>query len=303
MTALSVPADPESTPLATRPLGLRSLPRRIWADGLGRVGTVLLGAIVVVAVIGPIVFPFHADQVGSSSASLLRPPSGAHWLGTDDLGRDVFRQVVQGARISLLVGVIATAISTLVGAAIGVLAGYYSRAVDSLLMRVTDFFLVLPTLPLMIALGALFGQNLPVIVLVIGLTSWPPTARIVRSQTLSLRERQFIRRARAVGASNARIIRVHVLPNVAPLIVANTILVIAGSILAEATLAFLGLGDPNRISWGSMLHFAFVSGATGRGAWWFFLPPGLGIVAVVLGFTLLGQCLDRLANPRAARSR
>jgi peptide/nickel transport system permease protein len=170
-------------------------------------------------------------------------------------------------------------------------------------MRITDFFLVLPTLPLMIALGALFGQSLLIIIVVIGLTSWPSTARIVRSQTLSIRERQFVSRARTLGASDWRIIAVHITPNVAPLVVANTVLVVAGSILAEATLAFLGLGDPDRISWGSMLHYAFDSGATGRGAWWYFLPPGLGIVAIVLAFTLVGHSLDKILNPRLKEAR
>lgn len=281
-------------------VGLGSGLVRIWGDRMGRAGTLLLAAIVVVAVVGPLAFPFHPGDVGSTAASLYQGPSAAHWLGTDQLGRDVFRQVIGGAQISLLVGLVATAISTVVGSVIGILSGYYAGTTDSLLMRLTDFFLVLPTLPLMIALGALFGQSLVVIIFVIGLTSWPTTARIVRAQALSARERQFVVRARATGASDLRIIAVHITPNVAPLIVANTVLVVAGSILAEATLAFLGLGDPSRISWGSMLHFAFASGATGRGAWWYFLPPGLGILAVVFAFALLGQSMDRIVNPRAA---
>lgn len=293
ITAIGPPPEP-SRP-GSQPLDRL---RRLWADRLGRVGLVLLLALAVVAVAGPVLFPYHPGDVGTSAASIYQPPSSGHWLGTDELGRDVFRQLLVGARISLLVGIAATAISSVVGTTIGVVAGYYAGTSDSLLMRFTDFFLVLPTLPLMIALGALFGQSLTIIVAVIGLTSWPTTARIVRSQTLSLRERQFVRRARAIGARNSHIIRVHILPNVAALIIANTVLVIAGSILAEATLAFLGLGDPNRISWGTMLHFAFDSGATGRGAWWAFLPPGLAIVAVVLAFTLIGHSLDRVDSRR-----
>jgi peptide/nickel transport system permease protein len=298
-----LPTSVEPDTRVGRHVGARAALLRVWRDRMGRTGTIMLAVIVLVALVGPLVWPFNPADVGSSSASLLRPPSSVHWLGTDELGRDVFRQVIGGARISLLVGVVATAISTIVGTVIGILAGYFTGAPDSLLMRFTDFFLVLPTLPLMIALGALFGQSLLVIIIVIGLTSWPPTARIVRAQTLSLRERLFVRRARALGSSDLRIIRIHIVPNVLPLIVANTILVVAGSILAEATLAFLGLGDPNRISWGSMLHFAFESGATGRGAWWYFLPPGLGIVVVVLAFTLIGQSMDRVANPRLQDSR
>jgi len=165
-------------------------------------------------------------------------------------------------------------------------------------MRITDFFLVLPTLPLIIVLAAIVGQSLGVIIVVIGLTSWASTARIVRSQVLSLRERVFVERIRALGATDMRIAVVHILPNVMPLIFANTVLVIAGSILAEATLAFLGLGDPTHTSWGTMLHAAFTNGATSRGAWWYLLPPGIGIVIVVLGFTLIGYTLDRILNPR-----
>jgi peptide/nickel transport system permease protein len=276
--------------------------RALWSDRAGRAGLVLVASSAGVAVLGPLLFPFDPGAVGADAGALLRSPSAAHWLGTDELGRDVFSQLIAGARISLLVGLVATAISTLIGAGLGIASGYYLGRADTVLMAVTDFFLVVPQLPLMIALGAIFGQSLSIIVLVIGLLSWPRTARIVRAQTLSLRQRQFVPRARSLGATNARIIRVHIVPHLMPLIVANTILVVAGCILAEATLAFIGLGDPNRISWGSMLHFAFASGATGRGAWWYFLPPGLGILVVVLAFTLLGNAFDRINDPRARNS-
>lgn len=271
---------------------------QVWADRIGRTGLVLLAATAVVAVLGPIFFPFDPSAVGTTSSDVLAPPTAAHWLGTDDYGRDVFRATLSGAQVSLLVGLLATAVSIVVGTLVGLASGYYLGLADRLLMRVTDFFLVLPTLPLIIALAALFGQSLGVIILVIGLTSWPGTARIVRSQVLSLRERQFVVRIRSLGATDVRIIGLHILPNVLPLIFANTVLVIAGSILSEATLAFLGLGDPVHVSWGTMLHFAFESGATGRGAWWYLLPPGIGIVVVVLGFTLAGHTLDRILNPR-----
>jgi peptide/nickel transport system permease protein len=270
----------------------------VWADGLGRTGLILLAATFVVAILGPVVLPFDPTQVGTSAASILSPPSAAHWLGTDELGRDVLRATIQGAQLSLLVGLVATAISMLVGSTVGIASGYALGIVDGVLMRLTDFFLVLPTLPLIITLAALFGQSTAILILVIGLTSWPSTARIVRSQVLSLRERQFITRVRSLGASDYRIVTSHILANVLPLIFANTVLVIAGSILAEATLAFLGLGDPVHVSWGTMLHFAFETGATGRGAWWYVLPPGIGIVVVVLGFILSGHTLDRILNPR-----
>jgi len=269
-----------------------------WSDRLGRSGFFLLALTVAVAVLGPLLLPFDPAQVGKTAASILRAPTGQHLLGTDELGRDVLRETIAGAQISLIVGLLATAISIVVGTIVGLLAGYYRGAPSAVLMRVTDFFLVLPALPLIIVLAALFGQSLAIIIIVIGLTSWASTARVVRSQVLSLRERVFVERVRGLGATDARIIGVHIMPNVLPLVFANTVLVIAGSILSEATLAFLGLGDPVHVSWGTMLHFAFEAGAAGRGAWWYLIPPGVGIVVVVLGFTLVGHTLDRILNPR-----
>lgn len=274
-----------------------SLRRQLWSTSMGRVGMLLALVTVVAAIVGPLVLPFDSGLVGADSTTLLRPPSAAHPLGTDELGRDVWRQFLAASRVSLVVGLTATVISSLIGAAIGISAGYFTGKVDTVLMGVTDFFLVVPTMPLMIAMGAIFGQNLLVIIAIIGLLSWPRTARIVRSQTLALRERVFVIRARSLGASHWRIIRVHLIPHTRPMLVANTILVVAGAILAEATLAFIGLGDPDRVSWGSMLHFAFASGAVGRGAWWYFLPPGLGILAVVLAFTLMGHAFDSVTSP------
>lgn len=270
----------------------------VWADSLGRAGIIMLAAIIVIAVLGPVIFPFDPTAVGWSSKDIFSPPSVEHWLGTDEIGRDVFRSLLEGARVSLVVGLLATLISIVIGSVIGLASGYYSGFVSMLLMRLTDFFLALPVLPLIIVLASVFGQNIMITILVIGLISWPSTARIVRSQVVSIRERQFIERIRALGASDLRIIAVHIFPNVLPLIYANTVLVIAGSILSEATLAFLGLGDPVKVSWGTMLHYAFVSGAAGRKAWWYLIPPGLGILFVVLSFTLIGHTLDKILNPR-----
>jgi peptide/nickel transport system permease protein len=195
------------------------------------------------------------------------------------------------------VGVSATIIAIVLGAGLGLISGFYAGWIDTVLMRITDFFLVLPTLPLIIVLAALFGQSILVTSLVIGLTSWPQTSRIIRSQVLSLRERPLVLRVRSLGASNFRIMRVHVLPNVAPLIFANLVLVLSGSILAQAALAFLGLGSPTQVSWGSMLQNAFNSGAMSEGAWWYILAPGFGIVLMVIAFSLVGHSLDRVLNP------
>lgn len=270
----------------------------VWLDPLGRAGLIMLAATILIAILGPAIFPFDPSLVGGSAEDIFLPPSAEHWLGTDEIGRDVFRSLLEGSRISLIVGLLATFISIAIGSVIGLVAGYYSGFISMILMRLTDFFLALPVLPLIIVLASVFGQNIMITILVIGLTSWPSTARIVRSQVISIRERQFIERIRMLGASDLRIIMVHIFPNVMPLIYANTVLVIAGSILSEATLAFLGLGDPVRVSWGTMLHYAFVSGAAGREAWWYLLPPGLGILFVVLSFTLVGHTLDKILNPR-----
>jgi peptide/nickel transport system permease protein len=284
-----------------RPItGWRGTARQVWHDPIGRTGAVMVGLAVAVAIVGPLVAPYDRGAVAQSRTGILQPPGGGHWLGTDELGRDVLRQVLAGASVSLEIGVIATLITVLIGTSVGVLAGWFAGPTDSVLMRVTDFFLVLPNLPLMIALGAIIGQSLSMIVLVIAVTSWPSTARIVRSQALVLREREVVARARTVGLSSLGILWRLILPGVLALVIANAVLVIAGSILAEATLSFLGLGDPTRTSWGQILHNAFVTGAVGNGCWWYFLPPGIGIVVVVLAFSLVGQSLERVLNPMLA---
>lgn len=265
---------------------------------MGRSGLVILAVVFFLAIFGPVFFPFDAAEIAESSSEILQAPSGEHWLGTDDMGRDILGELLSGARVSLYVGLMATAISIIVGTFIGLVSGYYLSFVSTLLMRITDVFLSLPVTPLIIVLAAVFGQSTTITILVIGLTSWPSTARIVRSQVLSIRERMYIERIRNLGASDSRLLLKHILPNVLPLIYSNTVLVIAGSILSEATLAFLGLGDPVNVSWGTMLHYAFVSGALGRGAWWYIVPPGFGILFIVLGFTLAGHTLDEILNPK-----
>lgn len=280
--------------------GWRGVVRQLWRDWMGRSGLILVAAVAIVAIGGPLLAPFDRADVAESRTGILQAPTAAHWMGTDELGRDVLRQVLAGTGISLQIGLAATVFTVMIGTVVGMAAGWFTGFTDALLMRVTDFFLVLPNLPLMIALGAIVGQSLPMIVLVIAITSWPSTARIVRSQTLSLRERGVVARARTVGLSSPAILWRLILPGVLALVIANAVLVIAGSILAEATLSFLGLGDPSRTSWGQILHNAFVSGAVGNGYWWYFLPPGIGIVVVVLGFSLIGQSLERILNPKLA---
>ena len=276
----------------------RGLGRELWHDRMGRAGIIMAIVMLLIIGVGPVIFPFNAQAFGTSAVSILQGPSvSLDWLGTTELGQDVFREFLIGGRISLYVGMLATIIAIVLGAGLGLISGYYGGWRDTVLMRFTDFFLVLPTLPLIIVLAALFGQSILVTSLVIGLTSWPQTARIIRSQVLSLRERPLVLRIRSMGARDIRIMGKHILPNVAPLILANLVLVLSGSILAQAALAFLGLGDPVQVSWGTMLHNAFDSGAMSAGAWWYVLTPGAGIVALVLACSLMGHALDRVLNP------
>lgn len=274
--------------------------RLILRSGMGMVGLVILIAFLCIALFTPIFV--HFDRNAFNADEIFLPAlSRHHFLGTDEVGRDVLAELLYGSRISLFVGVTASAISVLIGGAIGVFSGYYGRLVEEGLMRFTDIFLVIPQLPFMMLLAALAGPSLQNIIIVIGALSWPSTARLVRSQIITLKERTFIERARAIGAGDGHIIRKHILPNVIPLMFANTVLIIAVAILTESTLAFLGLGDPLVISWGSMLHYAFTSLAMSNGAWWYFVPPGFCIALVILGFTFFGYAMDEILNPKLRR--
>lgn len=265
---------------------------------MGMIGASILLFFFLLALFGPIIYPFDPQSFGGGE-DIMNPPSPRHWLGTDDMGRDVLGNLISGSRVSLMVGILATLISMILGTVLGILAGFYDKTLGgTFIMRFTDFFLVIPWLPLMLVLAAILGTSIWNIILVIGLTGWAGTTRVVRAQTLSIRERPYIERAIAIGSSNRHIMLKHILPNVFPLIFANTILVSAVAILSETTLSFLGLGDPTRPSWGMMLHYAFSSGAASIGAYWYFIPPGLAVVLVVLAFTFLGYAFDEILNPK-----
>ena len=266
---------------------------------MGVIGFAMLAVAVIVAVFAPLIAPYDPNTtVRVTIDNIYSPPSAQNWLGTDDAGKDVLTNLIYGTRVSLLVGFFASFISLVIGGMIGLTAGFYGGRVENILMRLTDILLVIPDLPLLIVLIALLGRGLGVLIFVIGILGWTGTARVVRSQTLSVRERKFVQRARAIGAGNFYIIRRHIFPLVFPLMVVNAILVISAAILNESTLAFLGLGDPTRLSWGQMLNFAFNRGGMSAGAWWSLVPPGFAIIWVVLGLTLLGNGLERVFNPR-----
>ncbi|OGS42016.1 MAG: hypothetical protein A3K67_00160 [Euryarchaeota archaeon RBG_16_62_10] len=225
-------------------------------------------------------------------------PSLKFPFGTDFYGRDMWSLTVIGSRASLIVGFLASLISIVIGTGVGLGAGYFGKVADESLMRLTDFFLVLPWFPLMIVFMMLFGLSFTNVIIVIGITSWPSTARIVRAQVLSTKERAFVERAKAVGAGSGRILWRHILPNVFPLIFANTILLIANSIFSESFLDFFGLGDPTVISWGTMLEAAYEYHAFEALAWWVILAPGLSIILLIMAFYLMGDALDEVLNPK-----
>jgi peptide/nickel transport system permease protein len=303
---LATPDEPESLPELRSPGRIRWTRRRLalarfWKQyrksSMGMAGLVILILFLAMGL-----FAVFADASGVDPSKVfgpvLDPPSREFPMGTDSLGISVLTLVIQGSKISLLVGLVATVLSMTIGATIGIIAGYRGGGIDTLLMRITDFGLVIPWLALAIVLASIIGQSLGAIILVIGVTSWPATARLVRAQVLSIRERPYIERARALGASNTHMILRHVLPNSMPVIFANTILTIAIAILSETALSFLGLGDPTKPSWGTILEEAFESGATTLGAWWWIGFPGLCITLVVLAFTMCGFAMDEIINPK-----
>jgi len=279
----------------------RAAAARMWrefaSNTSGLVGLAMLAVIVTLALLAPLWISEADLSVITAPGDVLEPPSAEFWLGTDHAGRSVLDRTVYGARVSLVVGVAAALLSVGIGTIVGMCAGHFGRWVSAVLMRVTDFFLVLPALVLAIALSTMLSRSLATIILAIGVTSWPSTARLVRAQTLTVEARPYIVRAQALGGGHRHILSRHVLPAVLPLVLANTTLAVGSAIIAESTLAFLGLGDPTNESWGLMLKQAVDTGSVTAGAWWYLLPPGVAIVLVVLSFTLCGRALEIVVNP------
>ncbi|MBE0672728.1 MAG: dipeptide/oligopeptide/nickel ABC transporter permease/ATP-binding protein [Anaerolineales bacterium] len=265
----------------------------------GLIGLGMLVIILIMAIFAPLIAPYASSSTSSAGLSdIYNPPSAAHWFGTDDAGQDVFSNFIFGARVSLTVGFFAAFISIIIGGIFGLVAGFFGGRWENFIMRFTDIFLVIPDLPLMVVIVALTKPSLLNIIFVIGLLGWTTTARVVRSQTLAVKSRKFVLRARAIGAGKGHIVTRHILPLVMPILVVQAVLVVSLAILNESALSFIGLGDPTALSWGQMLNYAFGRGAMSTGAWWALVVPGFGIVWVVLGLTLLGQGLEKVLNPR-----
>ena len=278
---------------------VRSPMAKVWlalrSNKTALVGLIVLVVLVLLSIFAPLIAPYPINQqVGQPFA----PPSPQHILGLDDAGYDVFSLLLYGMRISLLVGFSATIIASVLGTVIGLIAGYRGGIVDNLLMRLTDYFLVIPLLPLMIVVADLWGATLFHVIAVIGVLSWTMTAIVIRAQVRSLREYMFIRRARATGASHTRIIVQHILPQVMPLVVANTVLNISYAVFTETALAFLGIGDPSQVSLGTMIEFGFQRGAITNGAWWAIVPPGVLVTIIILACSLVGRGIETSFNPR-----
>jgi len=269
----------------------------IRAERMGMIGLVILLCFWLATVFAFLITPYSPNR--SLTLPMLRP-SPKHLLGTDELGRDLFTRVVYGGRVSLMIGFTASLVAVTVGTLVGLVAGYFGKWIDDVLSRLIDLFLSIPSIPFMIVIATILGPGLYKIIFVIALTAWPRTARIIRSQTLEIKEREFIEASRSLGGRSWHLMIKHILPVVLPLAIANIILTIGDAIISESGLSFLGLGAP-QVSWGTILHYGFAEGAISIGAWWYVIPPGLCIMLVVLGFTLAGLSMERWLDPMRRR--
>jgi peptide/nickel transport system permease protein len=300
------PPDPQDTATGIPESYWRSAFMDNWAmlrrNTIGRIGIVLLAIFALMALgsfIPPLIDPIYNPMSGvDPEISYSTGPSWKHWLGTDFIGRDLFSQLLAGARIAFMVGISAAFMSIFLGTAIGMAAGYAGRWTDTLLMRTADIIMVMPTLLVLLLMAALFGHlNIWTIVLLIALFRWPGVARVIRAQTLTLKHRPFIESAKIAGASHLRIIVRHILPNVMPLALLYMTFRVTSAIVIEAALAFLGFGDPGTVSWGMMLQWVWKTGHMFQAPYWL-LPPGICISLLTLSFYMLGRAMEEVLDPR-----
>ena len=294
-TGVQIPLGrPSAVPGPFRFIG-RSL-RTLWANGKARIGLVILGLDILLALLAPLIAPH------SPTATTFPPylsPNATNWFGTTGNGQDVFSQMIYGARISLLVGIIAGAVATLVAVTIGLIAGYRPGIIDEVLSFATNLALVIPGLPLMFILAAyLKSRSVWTIVLVVAFTSWATGARVIRSQASTLRTREFVTSAQFSGERLLRVVFREILPNMTSLVAGSFFAAATAAVMAEASLEFLGLGDPNTVSWGTILYYAQQQNAMLTGQWVMIFAPGLAIALLALSFTLVNFGVDALSNPR-----
>jgi peptide/nickel transport system permease protein len=277
--------------------------RLMLRDRFALVGLVVFGLFLFVALLAPLLIthpPFEASLLPSGRLRRLDPPSADHWFGTTAFGNDVFSQFLMGFRVAFMVGVVGALAVGVISTIVGVVAGYFGGLIDDVLMRLTDVALSIPTLPFAIVAVALLGPSVSNIILVITLLFWRNGARIIRSAVLTERERVYVKWARAAGASHAHVILRHILPNVFRVVFLWVTMSVAFAILTEASLSFIGLGDPSVISWGQMLNTAFSSGNL-RSAWWWVAPPSVALVMLISALYLIGRAFEEQANPRLRR--
>lgn len=303
---VTCPPDPQDTASGIPESYWRSAFMDNWAmlrrNTIGRIGIVLLAIFALMALgsfIPPLIDPIYNPMSGvDPEISYSTGPSWKHWLGTDFIGRDLFSQLLAGARIAFMVGISAAFMSIFLGTAIGMVAGYAGRWTDTLLMRTADIIMVMPTLLVLLLMAALFGHlNIWTIVLLIALFRWPGVARVIRAQTLTLKHRPFIESAKIAGASHLRIIVRHILPSVMPLALLYMTFRVTSAIVIEAALAFLGFGDPGTVSWGMMLQWVWKTGHMFQAPYWL-LPPGICISLLTLSFYMLGRAMEEVLDPR-----
>ncbi|WP_083683042.1 MULTISPECIES: ABC transporter permease [Actinoalloteichus] len=293
------PPTTTAAPSAPAPsAGGRARPVRIGGllrDGKLRIGLSIVGCFALIGLLGP----FFITDVGAISDQALQPPSAEHWLGTTQTGQDIFGQLVNATRGSLIVGLVVGLLATVLSVLVGVVGGYLGGRVDEGLSLVSNVVLVIPSLPLVILItNYLDGAGILTIALIISITSWAASARVLRAQTLSVRSRDYVAAARAMGERTWRVVFVEILPNLLPVIASQFVFAIIFAILTEAGLSFLGLGGIDYLTWGTMLYFAQNAQALALGAWWWFIPPGLSIALVGAGLSLINFSFDELINPR-----
>ncbi|MHA6729504.1 ABC transporter permease [Devosia sp. A369] len=275
----------------------------LWRDRFAAVGLVIFAIFVLLAIFGPWLAPYGPFEVSLSEAGRLRrlePPSADHWFGTTGYGMDVLSQMLHGCGIALRIGLVAALAVSVISTIVGVVAGYFGGWIDDVLMRITDVVLSIPTLPFAIVAVAMLGPSVDNIILVITLLFWRNGARIIRSAVLTERERVYVKWAQAAGASDLHVIFWHILPNIFRIIVLWITMSVAFAILTEASLAFIGLGDPTVVSWGQMLNTAFTSGNL-RTAWWWVVPPSIALIFLVSALYLIGRAYEEQTNPRLRR--
>lgn len=274
-------------------------PRSLWRTVLRQpaviAGLTILALLVLIAIFAPVLAPYgEHEKVGEP----FQAPSAAHPLGLDDGGIDMLSLMIFGSRVSLIVGFSAALVAMLIGGLVGLLAGYFGGGLDTGLNGLANYVYAIPDIPLILVVAAIWGRSLTNIILIIGVIYWASVARLVRAEVKSLRERVYVKRVRSLGAGHTRTIVHHVLPQVAPLLVALTVLQMAYAIFLETSIAFLGLGDPRLTSWGKLIENAFQASAITVDAWWAIVPPGVAVVIVVLACTMVGRAVEDALNPR-----